>query len=199
MSFAAETLACVRGERMVFRDLSFAIEPGGALLLQGPNGSGKSSLLRLCAGFLSAAHGRLLWNGADVAADVEGWRERFLYVGHHDAIKPAFTVRRNLEFWAALGGGEVNAALARFDLVGLADVPGRYLSAGQRRRANLARLALRPVPLWLLDEPTTALDKSAVALLAAAVAAHRSAGGMVLAATHLDLGLADVAVLELAR
>ena len=199
MSFTAETLACVRGERMVFRDLSFAIEPGGALLLQGPNGSGKSSLLRLCAGFLAAAHGRLLWNGADVAADMESWRERFLYVGHLDAIKPAFTVRRNLEFWAALCGGDVNAALARFDMAGLADVPGRYLSAGQRRRANLARLALRPAPLWLLDEPTTALDKSAVALLAAAVAAHRAAGGMVLAATHLDLGLANVAVLELAR
>lgn len=193
-TFGGDNLACVRGERMVFRALSFGLESGGALVLRGPNGAGKSSLLRLCAGFLDPAEGRLLWDGTAVDADAH--RARLAYVGHLDAVKPALTLRENLAFWAALGGGDADAALERFGLTALADVPGRYLSAGQKRRANLARLLVTPATLWLLDEPTTALDAGAVALFAGLVAEHRARGGMVMAATHTDLGFGTAATLE---
>ncbi len=194
-TFGAENLTCVRGERMVFRALSFRVEAGGALVLRGPNGTGKSSLLRLCAGFIAPAEGQLTWDG--VAVDDDEHRARLAYVGHLDAVKPALSLRENVAFWAALHGGAVDAALDRFGLAALADVPGRYLSAGQKRRANLARLLVSPATLWLLDEPTTALDAAAVTLLAGVVAEHRARGGMVMAATHTDLGFGTAATLEL--
>jgi heme exporter protein A len=193
-TFSGHDLTCIRGERLVFRGLSFAVTAGGALALRGPNGAGKSTLLRLCAGFIAPAQGKLAWDGADVSADDEAWRARLAYVGHADPIKAGLTLRDNLAFWAALGGGgAVGAALDAFGLSALADTPGRFLSAGQKRRANLARLLVQKATLWLLDEPTTALDSASVARLADAVAAHRAGGGMVMAATHIDLGFgADV-------
>jgi len=198
VSFAGDSLACVRGERLVFETLSFRVEPGGALLLTGPNGSGKSSLLRLCAGLLAPASGRLLWQGGTVEPEVH--RTRLRYVGHLDAVKPVLTVAENLDFWARLaGGGIVAAALDKVGLARLAEVPARLLSAGQRRRLALARLALRPADLWLLDEPTVGLDRAGIALLAALVAAHRAAGGMVIAATHVDTGFPATAELSLDR
>lgn len=191
-TFAGHDLTCIRGERLVFRGLSFAVTAGGALALRGPNGAGKSTLLRLCAGFIAPAKGRLEWDGA--SAEPEAWRARIAYVGHADPVKAGLTLRDNLGFWAALnGGGDVDRALDRFGLKPLADTPGRFLSAGQKRRANLARLLVQKATLWLLDEPTTALDAASVARLADAVAEHRAAGGMVMAATHIDLGFgADV-------
>lgn len=184
----AENLACLRGERVVFAGLSFALAPGEALLLTGANGAGKSTLLRLLAGLLRAAEGRVLWNGADEAAPLR-------YLGHADALKPAFTAAENLGFAARLAGvaaGRVAAALAALDLAPLASLPVRVLSSGQKRRLALARLALDApgaVPLWLLDEPTTGLDAMSIERLGALFAAHRAAGGMVIAATHLPLPL----------
>jgi heme exporter protein A len=197
----AEGLACVRGERIVFRGLDFSLSAGEAMLLVGPNGVGKSSLLRLIAGLIPIAEGRLAWDGAPVADDPDAHRARLAYVGHLDALKPAMTLAENLGFWARLAGAEgaVETALARFDLADLADLPARFLSAGQRRRLGLARLALDTRPLWLLDEPSVSLDVASVSRLAALVAEHRARGGMVLAASHVDLGIDGASVLDLGR
>lgn len=200
--FSGHDLSCLRGERMVFSGLGFAIEAGGALVLRGPNASGKSSLLRLMAGLLAPAAGRLAWDGAPVADDIEAHHRRLRYVGHLDAVKPALTVAENLRFWAALGlgradAGAVASALDAFGMAHLGDVPGRYLSAGQRRRLNLARLLAGDAALWLLDEPSTALDEDATRRLEAAIARHRNQGGMAVVATHADLAIAEARVLAL--
>jgi len=193
----AQDLACRRGERAIFAGLSFRLAPGEALLLLGPNGSGKSSLLRLLAGLLAPAEGRLLWDGTDALADRAAHATRLRYLAHQEALKPSLTATENLDFFARLWGGTPAAALARLDLSPLADLPVRLLSAGQRRRLALARLALAPVPLWLLDEPTLGLDAAAVGRLGGLLASHRAAGGMVLAATHLQLPLPGARELQL--
>ncbi|MCS6891035.1 MAG: heme ABC exporter ATP-binding protein CcmA [Rhodovarius sp.] len=193
----ARDLACWRGERLVFSGLSFSLGRGAALLLTGPNGAGKSSLLRVLAGLLPPCAGVLLWEGEDVAADPLAHARRLRYLGHLDALKPALTVRENLAFHARLHGGRVEEALAAFDLLPLADLPARLLSAGQRRRLALARLALAPAALWLLDEPTLGLDRASVARLGEVLAAHRAAGGAVVAATHLPLPLPDASEIHL--
>ena len=193
---SGEGLACRRGERLIFADVSFRLPPGGALVLTGANGSGKSSLLRLVSGLHTAAAGRLSWGDTPVAADLPGHHARLHYVGHQDALKPAMTPREILAFWAALRGlrlphpaPAVECALAAFALEAIADWPCRWLSAGQRRRTALARLLVGPAPLWLLDEPTSALDGDSRVRLEQAIAAHRAAGGMVMLATHTPLAL----------
>jgi len=199
VSLLAETLVCRRGETTVFRDLSFAVPAGGALLLVGRNGSGKSSLLRLCAGLIAPAGGRLAWQGRGLAEDTDAWRGRVAYVGHLDAVKAAFSVSENLAVWDSLAGGagDVGGAMAAMEISGLRDVPARYLSAGQRRRVALARLALSPAPIWLLDEPAVSLDADGVAALGRLIAAHRAGGGVVLAATHGDIAIPGAATLRL--
>ena len=193
----AQDLACWRAERLIFAGLSFEVQPGEALLLTGANGAGKSSLLRLLAGLLPPAEGRLFWAGEDCFADVAAHGAKLRYLGHQDALKPSLTAAENLAFYARLCGGSVPAALAALDLAGLADLPARVLSSGQKRRLALARLALAPAKLWLLDEPSVGLDAASVARLAPLFAAHRAAGGMVLAATHLPLPLPDARELRL--
>jgi heme exporter protein A len=201
-SFSGAGLACLRGERVVFAGLDFTLESGGALLLLGPNGSGKSSLLRLLAGLLKPAAGAMAWNGEPVAEDREAHAARVHYVGHHDAIKPVLSVLENLRFWAHLhdpktGDAVSRKALERLDLWRLAEVPGKLLSAGQKRRLNLARLMAAPSPLWLLDEPTVALDKASVKALEAIIAEHRAAGGMVVLSTHAEIDLPEAKELHL--
>jgi heme exporter protein A len=183
----AEGLAAFRGERLVFRDVAFSLEAGGALLLTGPNASGKSTLLRLLAGLLRPAAGTLRWSGEDALADPPMHARRVGYVGHLDAIKSGFTAAENLAFAARLSGGSVLDALAGVGLEELADLPGRMLSAGQRRRLALARLALTRAPLWLLDEPTLGLDGRSVERFGRMIGEHRAGGGIVVAATHLPL------------
>ncbi len=194
MTFAlsAESVACIRGGRTVFSGVGFALAAGGALRLEGPNGAGKTSLLRLLAGFLPAAAGRVtLYKDGTAVTEAE---ERGAYVGwcgERDAVKAQLTVRELLSFHARLyRRGGVDAALSRFGLSALAERPGRTLSAGQKRRLALARLWLSGRPLWLMDEPLSALDAAGRAMVTAAVAEHRASGGIVVAASHEALGFA---------
>jgi heme exporter protein A len=193
----ARELACWRGERAVFAGLSFTLPQGGALLLTGANGAGKSTLLRLLAGLLPAAEGELLWDGEDALADRVAHARRLRYLSHADALKPSLSVAENLRFYARLWGGEVGPALEALGIAALADLPARVLSSGQKRRLALARLALQPAALWLLDEPTVGLDSASVERLGGLLAAHRAAGGAVISATHLPLPLPDAKELRL--
>ncbi len=192
-------MACIRGERPVFSGVSFRLERGGALALVGPNGAGKSSLLRILAGFLKPAGGTLEWEGAPIDDDWAAHRGRLHYVGHLDAVKPALTVAENLHGWARFRGAARAApeALAALGIADLADVPGRYLSAGQKRRLALARVLATPAPLWLLDEPTVTLDDDAAARVDAMIAAHRAGGGMAIVATHGEIALDGAQRLDL--
>ncbi|MCF3948665.1 heme ABC exporter ATP-binding protein CcmA [Acidiphilium sp. AL] len=195
----ARSLAAIRGERLVFRDASFLLEPGGALLLVGPNGAGKSSLLRLLAGLTPPAAGELLWDGENALDDPPLHATRLCFVGHLDAIKPGLTVAGNLSLPRRIPPAAIVAALETVDLDRFADLPARLLSSGQRRRLALARLALSPAPLWLLDEPTTGLDTASVWRLEQRFAGHRAKGGMIVAATHLPLDLPGTQSLDLSR
>jgi heme exporter protein A len=192
----AEDLACRRGERLVFAGLSFRLPPGGALLLTGSNGSGKTSLLRVVAGLLMPAAGRLAWGARPVTDDIGAHRAGLHYIGHQDAIKSALTPRETLAFWAALRGLAVSRsalaidqALFAFALDGAADWPCRWLSAGQRRRLALTRLLMAPAPLWLLDEPMSTLDGDGRDRLQGIIAAHRANGGQILLSTHAPIAL----------
>ncbi|MGB8276664.1 MAG: heme ABC exporter ATP-binding protein CcmA [Methylovirgula sp.] len=195
MQIEASALAVERGGRIIFTNIGFRLGAGEALLVTGPNGAGKSSLLRALAGLLPLAEGRIA-----VTPETDGClTELCHYVGHADALKPSLTVYENLEFWAALlaSGGtvagspaqEIEAALARLGLARIADLPSAYLSAGQKRRAALARLLAVHRPLWLLDEPATALDAASQKVLTAMMAAHLTEGGLIIAATHAPLAL----------
>ena len=188
--FSGTGLSCTRGDRVVFQGLSFRLDDGGLVELRGANGSGKSSLLRMMAGLLTPTAGTLAWNGAPIDQDMDAHRARTNYVGHLDGVKGMLTVAENLKFWMTFRGSATGSqdlyalALATFKIANLADVPARYLSAGQRRRVALARLLVCPARLWLLDEPATALDTEAQAALDHATATYLGAGGMVIMSTH---------------
>jgi heme exporter protein A len=201
MNLSGLDLTCIRGGRRVFSGINFSVDSGEALVLTGPNGAGKSSLLRVIAGLIRPAEGRLLLKGGDAEMSLG---EQAHYVGHLDPLKPALTVTENLSFWARFLNGKVagdprlaERALETVSLADLADLPAGYLSAGQRRRLSLARLLAVPRPIWLLDEPTTALDAASQDRLRALMQAHLLGGGMIVAATHGPLGLADCAELRL--
>lgn len=165
----------------MFDGLDFSLGAGDALIVRGPNGSGKTSLLRVLAGFIRPSAGKVVFE--------DGLDEKINYVGHLDPIKPSLSVGRNLSLWAELLGGEGNtaAALARFGLGHLEDLPAQYLSAGQKRRLNLARLVATDRALWLLDEPTVGLDDEATGQFEDALAEHRSSGGLAVIATHIPM------------
>jgi len=195
MRLLASELACIRGGRQVFHNLSFSLAAGTALVVTGPNGAGKSSLLRLVAGLVHPAAGRLALEGGNSELSIG---EQAHYLGHQDALKTALSVQENLAFWVGfLGAGKVGAALAAVGLDALAALPGLYLSAGQRRRLSLARLVAVERPIWLLDEPTSALDVAAQGLLADLMRTHLTGGGLILAATHGPLGLEAAQELKL--
>jgi heme exporter protein A len=193
----AAGLGAVRGGRLVFSGVSFALESGEALVLRGPNGSGKSTLLRLIAGLLRPDAGTVGLEGGDGELTIG---QQCHYVGHLDALKPALSAEENLQFWSAfLGGGKTGDALCRFRLDHLAGLPAGYLSAGQKRRLSLARLAAVRRPLWLLDEPTVSLDADAKGDLEAVCAGHLAGGGLIVAATHLPIALGPARELVLDR
>jgi heme exporter protein A len=198
----AESLACERGGRLLFKSLEFALSPGTLLRVAGPNGAGKTSLLRILCGIAHPAAGRVLWSGEDAHALGEEYTRRLLYLGHLSAIKEDLSPRENLRFALRLAGLEtppaaLAAALAQLGLAGREDVPARYLSQGQKRRAALARLALaQTLPLWILDEPLAALDLDAIDTVIALVSAQLDAGGIVVLTTHQDVAFAQANVLH---
>jgi heme exporter protein A len=180
-------LALDRGGRRLFEGVGFAVAAGEALVVTGPNGAGKSSLLRVVAGLLTPSAGAIRLEGGDAELPIAAQAH---YLGHLDAVKPSLSVAEALGFWAVYLGGSrsrLDDALEAVGLLALADLPSAYLSAGQRRRLALARLIAAPRPLWLLDEPTAALDAAAERRLGELIRDHLSGGGMVMAATHMDL------------
>jgi heme exporter protein A len=201
--FFGDNLTCFRGGRIVFADLSFSLGDGDALVLRGPNGSGKSSLLRVMAGLIDPVGGGVTWEDDgttfSIQSDPDDHHRRIHFVGHADAVKPVLSVRENISFWANLrtAAPDIDGALSALGIVDLADVPGRFLSAGQKRRVGLARVLAVPATLWLLDEPATALDAGSIAALEKAIEAHRAGGGMVVASTHQDLHFSNQQILNL--
>ncbi|HEX4270765.1 MAG TPA: heme ABC exporter ATP-binding protein CcmA [Rhizomicrobium sp.] len=194
-SLTAEKLVCARGDRKLFDGLSFRVQAGQALAVEGANGAGKTSLLRLLAGFLAPAAGRILVKTADSESDDTEARSLLVgWLGHLDGLKPQMTVLEQLGFYArlyAMRQADLAAVLAQVGLTRQAEFPCRYLSAGQRRRLGLARLLVSRRPLWLLDEPFAALDVNGQALVAQLMARHCGEGGIIIAATHDPLGLGN--------
>ena len=198
--FVGENLDCIRGERRVLSGLNFQISDGEILVLTGKNGTGKSTLLRLMSGLLKPHAGQLMWDGESINEDPGAHNRQITYVGHAEAVKPALSVIENVEFWRSVRDQPGSLALDALTSVGighLANLPARYLSAGQKRRVALTRALTSGAKLWLLDEPTTALDSDASSAFGATIEAHRRAGGMAVISTHTDLGLNDVRHLSL--
>jgi heme exporter protein A len=201
MRLSGRDVRCVRGGREVFSGLDFEAGAGEALAVTGPNGSGKTSLLRLIAGLLTIAGGSIGLDGGEAELTLP---EQAHYLGHRDALKPALSVAENLAFWRDFLGGDAldvrgsldvrasldtRESLAKVGLDHAHHLPAAYLSAGQRRRLSIARLLAIRRPLWLLDEPTNALDAGGQRLFAALMADHLSRGGLIIAATHAPLGI----------
>jgi len=193
MELVVTDLACMRGGRQVLAGLSLRAAAGSLTLLRGRNGAGKTTLLRLIAGIAEPDAGRIALNGDDAALPLS---QQCHFIADRDAAKLHLTVAENLGFWGDfLGAGNLDRALASFGLSPLANFQAAVLSAGQRRRLALSRLALVHRPLWLLDEPTVGLDAPSRDRLAALLAAHLAGGGIVVAATHVELGLAGIDVM----
>jgi heme exporter protein A len=189
MRLSGRGVRCVRGGREVFSRLDFEVSPGEALAITGPNGSGKTSLLRLIAGLLSPADGSIGLEGGEAELSLP---EQAHYLGHRDALKPALSVLENLSFWRDFLGGEPSGAAEALASVGLdhaAQLPAAFLSAGQRRRLSMARLVAVRRPIWLLDEPASALDAAGQNLFIALMRDHLTGGGLIVAATHAPLGV----------
>ena len=187
MLLSAENLACERGGRTVFSNQNFSLGSGEFLQLTGPNGSGKSSLLRLLASLSEPSQGKISLEGG--APELTPGQQAH-YIAHSDASKSALTVTENLKFWRDfMGGGDLMRALQAVNLSTLTDYPVALLSAGQKRRLALARLALVPRAIWLLDEPSVGLDEASHKLLVALMNGHLREGGLIVAATHVALGL----------
>ncbi|MFC0240620.1 heme ABC exporter ATP-binding protein CcmA [Rhodopseudomonas telluris] len=189
MRLRGRGLRCIRGGREVFDGLDFEVACGEALTLVGHNGAGKTSLLRLIAGLLQPAAGTITVEGGEQDTPVA---EQAHYLGHRDALKPSLSVSENLAFWREFLGGETTDLAAAIAAVGLghaAELPAAYLSAGQRRRLSIARLLVVRRPIWLLDEPTSALDVKGQELFVRLMQDHLAGGGLIVAATHLPLGI----------
>ena len=189
MQLSGRGVICVRGGREVFAGLDFEAASGEAVAVVGRNGSGKTSLLRLIAGLLIPAGGTIALDGGDAELTLP---EQCHYLGHRDALKPALSVAENLSFWADFLGGErldAHESLATVGLDHATHLPAAFLSAGQRRRLSLARLLTVRRPVWLLDEPTTALDVAGQDVFGALMRDHLARGGLIIAATHMALGI----------
>jgi heme exporter protein A len=197
MRLIAADLACRRGGRDVFAGIGFDVAAGAALAVTGRNGAGKSSLLRLVAGFIRPAGGRLWLQGGDGELSIG---EQAHYLGHQDAVKPSLSVAENLRFWMAFFGAGTAKVAEALDAVGLgaiAELPAAYLSAGQRRRLSIARLLAVRRPIWLLDEPASTLDAAGKDRLTGFMQSHLAGGGLIVAATHGTLGVSPTLELSL--
>jgi heme exporter protein A len=191
----AQDLGARRGDRALFSGLGFTVPAAQALLITGANGSGKTTLLRVIAGLAQPVSGTLSWRGSDIGTHAAAMRAEALYIGHAPALKDEMTAEENLASLVSLHGAAVEleavrAALAAWSLGPQRSLPTRALSQGQRRRVGLARLRLLRRPLWILDEPTAALDAAGVAMLQSVLEAHLAEGGSAVIATHHELVLA---------
>lgn len=185
-------LTCVKRDRVLFEDVSLAVNASELLYVRGPNGAGKTSLLRILTGLSTPESGAVLFNGEDIADSSFSYLSTLLYLGHKSGTNGSLSAMDNLTFW--LAQHQVNCeesqlfdALMRVGLVGLEDVPVRFLSAGQQRRVALARLWLKPADVWILDEPFTALDVKGIALLEERMKSHVERGGVVITTSHQPL------------
>lgn len=190
----ARELECVRGERRLFAGLSFSLDAGELLQVRGPNGSGKTSLLRMLCGLVPPAGGEIRWRGSPLKEIAEDFYREVAYLGHLPALKDELTAEENLRIASGLEGIDIDrretwAALKRMGLAGRELLPAKVLSAGQRRRVALAKLLVCGTALWVLDEPLTALDKSAMALVESLLSEHLAKGGVAVITTHHDLDL----------
>ncbi len=190
----ARALACVRGDRKLFSNLSFSLGEGELLHIRGVNGSGKTTLMRMLAGLSRPYEGEILWGGEGVRSLAEEFRRQLLYIGHHAGIKLELTALENLRIASALSGHGLDEeaafdALALLGLAGREDLPCKVLSQGQQRRVALARLMVTQAKLWILDEPFNALDVKAVDWLESRLAEHVMAGGLVCLTTHMEVRL----------
>lgn len=190
----AINLGCIRGDRLLFRDVNFKLAESGLLELRGPNGGGKTSLLRILCGLASPAAGEVRWQGTNIRKLREEYSGELAYVAHLNGVKDEFTALENLLVAGRVAGNELTkaegeATLARVGLVNQRHLPTRVLSAGQRRRLTLARLLAARAELWLLDEILTSLDDKGVELVRKLITEHIDAGGLAVVATHQDLNL----------
>jgi heme exporter protein A len=184
-SLAAHEISCQRGGRLLFRSLSFALQPGEGLLVTGPNGAGKTSLLRLIAGVLPPRAGHIESGDASVPLP-----ELCHYVGHLNGIKNALTLRENANFWVDFLGGDGAGLEDAFEMFGLSELenlPAGLLSAGQKRKLALLRLFAAKRPIWLLDEPSVSLDAASGKVLDKVIARHLGEGGIAVVASHTPL------------
>jgi len=198
---SAHGLTCVRGDRRLFSDLDLTLQAGEWLHVRGENGAGKTSLLRLLAGLAQPADGDIRWCGEPID-NAQDYRRNLLFFGHHGALKEDLTALENLEFAAAMDGASLTLevalrALQRFGLKGREQLPVRVLSAGQKRRVMLARIATRNATLWILDEPFTALDVKAVDLLSTLISDHVTGGGMAILTSHQTMPIPGGRVVQL--
>lgn len=189
---SGRNLSCIRGDRPIFSDLDFDLPTGRALVLSGANGSGKSSLMKIIAGLLPLQQGTLTYSDETIVGDKDWISHNLCYLAHKNGMKPEMTVAENLAFWANLERhqGDVALEAAKIGIDHCLDLPVSYLSSGQARRAALTRVLCHPGKIWLLDEPTVGLDHGGVELLAGLMNDHLNRGGRILAATHIELGLA---------
>lgn len=191
-----DALCCVRGDRELFRDLSFAVRAGELLHVKGRNGSGKTTLLRALAGLLRPESGAIRWRGENIRALREDYSRHLLYLGHLNGIKGDLTAVENLRISAILDGFELDEArawqvLREFGLRGHEDLPSKHLSQGQKRRVALARLLANDAAVWVLDEPFTALDVAAVEMLQGLIRRHVTGGGIAVVTTHQEVAMLD--------
>jgi heme exporter protein A len=193
-------LSCTRGDRPLFRDLSFSLKPGELLHLQGANGSGKTTLLRALCGLSLPAAGEIRWNGRSIRQDSEAYRSDLCYIGHSNALHGELTGTENLHFETCLAGDaklDPRDALGHAGLGRVASLPTKLLSQGQKRRTALARLLVQNKPLWVLDEPLTALDVHSAETLLDLFSRHLNGGGLVILTSHQEVSLTDWPVLTL--
>jgi heme exporter protein A len=180
-----KNISCIRGGKLLFKDLSFELNEGQAVIVRGSNGSGKTSLLRVVIGLLECFEGNIEWAGEDIH-ECEEFHSKISYIGHKNALKNQQTVLQNLEFWQSVSGAEIELSevIEKMGIAKVVDLPCHMLSAGWQRRVSLTRLLINQAPLWIIDEPLSYLDSDAKELIVKLIEEHLNSGGMALLADH---------------